>query len=284
MCCPPCRWTQISTAAPSIRHLSQEPPYDVCRMLVVHAWWFLVDAAASVRQTVGALRKARHGEGPVLLAAGVAKGLRQALPAEVVSLNDLDVRAQRCATVQLFDHDVPEEPFAQFWSHFWDSLACSYTERVGRLRTDVMSTGDFYSDRQWHSTGMYTECIGPAGLDKELIIPLPAPLGISRRLVFFRPPGTPFTDGECAAAMLLQPHISEALRVHARLTADRLLTARQVELLQLVAAGHDNNAIARQLNLSRGTVRKHLENAFTRLRVSSRTAAVARAFPDTTWI
>jgi DNA-binding NarL/FixJ family response regulator len=32
--------------------------------------------------------------------------------------------------------------------------------------------------------------------------------------------------------------------------------------------------------LSEGTVRKHLENIFARLDVSSRTAAVIRAFPD----
>jgi transposase-like protein len=37
--------------------------------------------------------------------------------------------------------------------------------------------------------------------------------------------------------------------------------------------------IARRLGLSEGTVRKHLENIYTRLNVSSRTAAVTRAFP-----
>ena len=244
----------------------------------------MVDAAASVREAAGALREARRGEEPVLADPGVVEGLLQVLPAEFASLNDLDIRAQRCAAVELVDRDVPEEPFGQFWAHFWDSLPCSYTERVGRLRSEIMATGDFYSDRQWHSTGMYTECMRPAGVDKELIIPLPGPVGIARRLIFFRSPGQAFTDGECAAAVLLQPHISEALRLHARLTAARLLTARQLELLQLVAAGHDNNAIARQLCLSRGTVRNHLENIFIRLGVSSRTAAVARTFPDTTWI
>jgi hypothetical protein len=79
---------------------------------------------------------------------------------------------------------------------------------------------------------MYSEVLRPAGLDKDLVIPLPAPVGIARRLIFFRSPGKPFSDGECAAAILLQPHISEALRLHARLMAARLLTARQLELLR----------------------------------------------------
>ena len=39
------------------------------------------------------------------------------------------------------------------------------------------------------------------------------------------------------------------------------LTPRQKDLLHLVAAGHDNAAIARRLGLSRGTVRKHLKTS-----------------------
>ena len=58
------------------------------------------------------------------------------------------------------------------------------------------------------------------------------------------------------------------------------LTRRQWELLRLVAAGHTNAQIARRLGLSDGTVRTHLQNIYGRLQVSSRTAAVTRAFPD----
>jgi DNA-binding NarL/FixJ family response regulator len=131
---------------------------------------------------------------------------------------------------------------------------------------------------------MYTEFFRPAGIETELLIPLPAPPGIARRLIFFRAPGRPFTEAERRAAILLQPHIGEALRRHARLGAARRLTGRQIEMLQLVAQGHDNASIARRLVLSRGTVRKHLENIYARLDVCSRTAAIARAFPDITWV
>jgi DNA-binding NarL/FixJ family response regulator len=54
---------------------------------------------------------------------------------------------------------------------------------------------------------------------------------------------------------------------------------RQRELLNLVAAGHTNTQIARRLGLSQATVRTHLEHIYGRLDVSSRTAAVTRAFP-----
>ena len=45
-------------------------------------------------------------------------------------------------------------------------------------------------------------------------------------------------------------------------------------------AARTNTQIARQLGISEGTVRTHLENIYGRLGVSSRTAAVTRAFPD----
>jgi DNA-binding NarL/FixJ family response regulator len=50
--------------------------------------------------------------------------------------------------------------------------------------------------------------------------------------------------------------------------------------LRLVAAGHTNAQIARRLGVTEGTVRIHLQNIYARLQVSSRTAAVTRAFPD----
>jgi DNA-binding CsgD family transcriptional regulator len=244
-----------------------------------------VNAQAGILHAAGALREASRGDGHVLADPAAAKALLTVIPSEAATLNELDIAGQgSVAAVELIDEDYPHEPFRRFWDHFWNSLTCSYTEQIPRLRTEVMGTGDFYSDRQWHSTGIYTEVLHPAGVEKELLIPLPAPPGTARRLVFFRGPGRPFTDDEHDAAVLLQPHISRALRHQARLTAARLLTERQVELLHLVAAGHDNASIARRLGLSRGTVRKHLENIYARLGASSRTAAVARAFPDTTWV
>jgi DNA-binding NarL/FixJ family response regulator len=115
-------------------------------------------------------------------------------------------------------------------------------------------------------------------------MPLPAPPGKTRRLVFLPQPGRTFDDEERNAAELLQPHIADALRLQSRIAVARLLTRRQRELLRLVAAGHDNIAIASLLGLSPATVRKHLENAFSRLGVSSRTEAVAKFYADGTWL
>jgi DNA-binding NarL/FixJ family response regulator len=55
------------------------------------------------------------------------------------------------------------------------------------------------------------------------------------------------------------------------------LTDREREILDLVARGLTNQAIARRLVLSEKTVRNHVSNVFTKLQVTGRAEAVARA-------
>jgi ATP/maltotriose-dependent transcriptional regulator MalT len=56
------------------------------------------------------------------------------------------------------------------------------------------------------------------------------------------------------------------------------LTGRELEVLRLVAAGMSNREIASELVVSEHTVARHLQNIFTKLRISSRTAAAAFAY------
>jgi DNA-binding CsgD family transcriptional regulator len=56
------------------------------------------------------------------------------------------------------------------------------------------------------------------------------------------------------------------------------LTRREAEILAWVARGLTNDEIAAVLSVSSHTVRKHLENAFLRLGVHSRAAAIAVAY------
>jgi DNA-binding CsgD family transcriptional regulator len=56
------------------------------------------------------------------------------------------------------------------------------------------------------------------------------------------------------------------------------LSPRELEVLRLVAAGNTNRQIASTLVVSEHTVARHVQNIFTKLGVSSRTAASAFAF------
>ena len=59
--------------------------------------------------------------------------------------------------------------------------------------------------------------------------------------------------------------------------AGATLTARELGVLQLVAAGHTNKQIAERLFVSHHTVARHLSNISAKLGTSSRTAAVSAA-------
>ncbi len=56
------------------------------------------------------------------------------------------------------------------------------------------------------------------------------------------------------------------------------LTAREAEVLSLVASGQTNREIAATLHLSERTVARHLSNIFTKVGVTSRTAAAGFAY------
>lgn len=56
------------------------------------------------------------------------------------------------------------------------------------------------------------------------------------------------------------------------------LTDRELQVLRLIAAGHTNRVIGTRLHISEKTVARHVANIFTKLGLSSRTAATAYAF------
>jgi ATP/maltotriose-dependent transcriptional regulator MalT len=62
------------------------------------------------------------------------------------------------------------------------------------------------------------------------------------------------------------------------LTLDgEVLTARELEVLHLLVAGRSNQAMAEELVVAVGTVKRHVSNIMSKLRVQSRLEAVARA-------
>lgn len=55
------------------------------------------------------------------------------------------------------------------------------------------------------------------------------------------------------------------------------LSARECEVLEMLAAGHANKVIARQLDISPNTVKTHVARVYEKLAVASRTQAVQKA-------
>jgi DNA-binding NarL/FixJ family response regulator len=76
---------------------------------------------------------------------------------------------------------------------------------------------------------------------------------------------------------VLSPAVARRVVERMRGPAEEMLTAREVEILDLVAQGRTNKKIARDLFLSEATVKTHLLHIFGKLGVDDRTAAVTVA-------
>lgn len=76
---------------------------------------------------------------------------------------------------------------------------------------------------------------------------------------------------------VLAPVVATRLLRQRQMPVEETLSARELEVLALVARGASNKEIARTLHLSEATVKSHLIHLFEKLGVSDRTAAVTAA-------
>jgi DNA-binding NarL/FixJ family response regulator len=80
-----------------------------------------------------------------------------------------------------------------------------------------------------------------------------------------------------AGDSVLSPSVASKLVGRARGPLERSLSAREIEVLTLVARGISNKIIGKDLRISEATVKTHLLHIFAKLGVDDRTAAVTAA-------
>lgn len=80
-----------------------------------------------------------------------------------------------------------------------------------------------------------------------------------------------------AGAPVLAPSVATRLMMRMVAPAEDQLSAREIEVLQLVARGSSNKEIGKTLHISTATVKTHLIHIYNKLGVSDRTAAVTTA-------
>lgn len=76
---------------------------------------------------------------------------------------------------------------------------------------------------------------------------------------------------------VLAPTVATRLMGRMRVPVDESLSAREIEVLLLVARGASNKMVATHLHISEATVKSHLIHIFSKLGVADRTAAVTVA-------
>lgn len=80
-----------------------------------------------------------------------------------------------------------------------------------------------------------------------------------------------------AGESVLAPTVAARLMTRMRAPAEESLSAREIEVLQLVARGKSNKDVGKTLHISTATVKTHLVHIYNKLGVDDRTAAVTTA-------
>ena len=222
----------------------------------------------------------------------VVTRVRDLVPCDDAVYQDVDFGTKRFEAL-VGDGDDDPEADALYWA-VGPCPISDYRARTGDLSTVRMS--DVVSRRQYHESPVFQEYFHPGGVDHMVDLGLPASGQRQRSFLFLRETGAhDFSERDRAMLEMLRPHLMglearAALRrresgVPAAQDDNRRsdpyyqLTAREREIVRLVAQGKTNAQIAGELWVAPSTVKKHLENVYEKLGVSRRTAAATMLQP-----
>ena len=225
-------------------------------------------------------------------------GLRRLIPAQGISFNEWDYAAHRLSAFhERSGYRRELDYLTELWPQCEWLLQMAPPERVWRVET----MSDYVPLRRLKRREVYDSVYRPIKIDHFMAITVAA--GKQRRAVLLldRDAGE-FTDDERALGQLLVPplaRIFRSIRARQRLAARvrelehalrevprrraspdgaSELTPRELEILEHVAAGRTDREIAALLYVSVRTVQKHLQHAYEKLGVRTRTAAAMLVF------
>jgi len=159
---------------------------------------------------------------------------------------------------------VDDDMREAFATAFWEPGGCSYPQDTDDYTTVLSDTTDGRSDQE-RANSMMDDLLLQTGTRHEVTVPLPPHGFTDRRLLLFRDEDPAFSDREVLLLQIFRPHLIEVHNRHLRmLQGQPELTPRQWEILRQVASGASNTQVARALQVSEATVRKHLEHIFLR--------------------
>jgi DNA-binding NarL/FixJ family response regulator len=143
---------------------------------------------------------------------------------------------------------------------------------------EPLRISDVISRARFRKTPFYAAVMRPLGREYELKLWLPAPPGHARYFELQRGPGRDFSERNRQVLSLLRPYLARVRTRLERRPHAPSLTARELDVLELVAQGLTNREISSRLFISPATVRTHLEHIYDKLGVRSRAGAVTAGF------
>lgn len=155
-----------------------------------------------------------------------------------------------------------------------------YDRGVGDSRPMMIS--NVVNRWQFQNIGLYVEFTTKVPVEYRLAMTVSGPGPTIVEFAFNRSTRDFNESDREVLTIMRDPLLNGLLRCRARrrarvaLSTPEGLTDREHRVLELVADGRTNQAIAHTLHISPRTVAKHLEHAYQKLNVTNRAAAVAR--------
>lgn len=165
-----------------------------------------------------------------------------------------------------------------------------------KARGTVGTVSDFLTRAEWHRTDLYAEGFGQVEQEDGMVLDMDLRKDCRLSLITSRS-RRGFTAAERGMMGLLEGHVRQVfdrLRLQDRLARSLVvsepaesnkhnsptlfpISTREREVLKWLGEGKSNAEIAFLLEISKGTVKKHLENIYTKLGVENRHAAALLA-------
>jgi DNA-binding CsgD family transcriptional regulator len=212
------------------------------------------------------------------------EALGELIPSDSVSYDELDRVHQREVEYVTTDDDDGDGGEELFWRIVDEHPICRHQQAYADFSAIRLS--DVTSRQRLVNSRIYAEWFRPYGVEAELEAGIARSRARTRNFILQRASGD-YSARDLAALELVR---TQFRRIH-ELTELResigrsgpqdpgRLTAREGEVLELVAAGLTNAGIAERLWISPGTVKRHLENIYAKLGVANRAAAAASIKP-----
>lgn len=219
---------------------------------------------------------------------GLLHSLLRVMPSKWASLNDVGPNGVQA----LVEPHLDEIWFGRFEPLAAQNPIYQYFQRTHDGRAYRFC--DVCEREELEATQLFQEVYRPLGIKYQIAFALPNEPDRVLAIVLHRE-DRDFSDEERDFVNLARPFLIQAYRNALAYSdvglesADRLeqvlvahgLTSREAEVLRLVALGRSNLDAARRLGVSDRTVQKHLQRAFRKLGVASRSQAAARAWEMT---
>lgn len=232
-------------------------------------------SASDYRGVLEVLGEAGAVEGPVPFPEPVLDALRRLIPCDVVAYHE-EITPGTPAIVYT---GQPRGPMTQeiraAHMRYWQ-------QDPMRPGNGAQKYSDFLTRREHHRLELYHYVDRPLGVEYMMRLWIDRGSFGAARFEFDRGESD-FVERDRAVLDLLLPHLSQLRRRAAAgrraplrtLNGCERLTPREREVLDRVAEGRTNAEVAWLLGISPETVRKHLENAYEKLDVHTRTGAAA---------